>query len=337
MRTTTEPVLPADAGDTLPDSFMQIVRSFQESRILLSAVELDLFTAVGSGRTPAETAAAAGTDPRGTDILLHALAAMGLLEKRGERFHNGPIAERFLHAGAPHDWRSALMHSVALWPRWSHLTESVRTGTPAPRGDRNTADTESFISAMHHNAATRAAVILNAVDLSGARRMLDVGGGSAGYTVGFAQAIPGLTAEVADLEDVIPIAARNIAAAGLSDRITTRVCDLRSDPLGKGYDLVLISAICHMLDEKENADLMRRAAAALTPGGRLLVHDFILDPDRTAPRAGALFSVNMLVNTAGGRDFSETEYRGWMETAGFAEVRRVPLDAPTALMTGVRR
>jgi len=336
MTTTPEPSFPSGEAETLPDAFMQSVRSFQESRILLSALELDLFTAVGAGRTPADVAAAAATDPRGTDILLHALAAMGLVEKRDGRFFNGPLAERFLRAGAPHDWRAALMHSAALWHRWTHLTECVRTGTPAPRGARSEAEIESFIAAMHHNATARATGILRAVDVSGARRLLDVGGGSAGYAIAFARAVPGLTAEVADLEDVTPIAERNIDAAGLSGRVTTRVLDLRNDPLGAGYDLVLISAVCHMLDPDENADLIRRSAAALERGGRLLMHDYVLDPDRTGPRAGALFSVNMLVNTAGGRDYSEREYRGWMAAAGFTGVQRVPLEGPTALMTGTR-
>jgi SAM-dependent methyltransferase len=318
------------------DDFMQMIHVWRESRIVLTAIELDLFTAVGNGATVAEVARGLKTDRRGTDLLLHALAALGLVEKHGETFSNSPLAARFLCAGSPDDRRGALLHTAALWHRWSGLTQCVRTGEPAARGPRDEADTEAFIAAMHSNATQRAPALVAALDPSGVRRVLDVGGGSGGYAIALARAVPALRAEVLDLPDVLPLTTRYVAAAGLADRVTTKAGDLNTDDLGTGYDLVLISAICHMNSAAQNADLIRRAARALVPGGRVVVHDHVLEPDRTAPKAGALFAVNMLVNTPTGGNYTEEEYFGWMREAGLGDIAHLRLPGPTGLVVGRR-
>lgn len=322
------------AGSALPEDFLQSLRAWQESRIVLTAIELDVFSAVGAGATAGEVAKRLGSSARGTDILLHALAALGLLEKRGEAFSNGVVAERHLRAGAPHDLRAALKHNAALWQRWSHLSEVVRTGEPAPRPARDPEDDESFIAAMHMNASVRSPQVVEALGLAGARRALDLGGGSGAYAIAFARAVPGLTVEVVDTPDIVPLTRRYVAEAGLADRVTAREGDLRSGEYGHGFDLALLSAVCHMLAPEVNADLIRRAALALGPGGRLAIQDFVLDPGRTSPRAAAVFAVNMLVNTAAGTNYTEADYFGWMHAAGLTDVRRLPLDAPTVLVIG---
>ena len=319
-----------------PDDFTQMVNAWREGRIVLTAVELDLFSAIGAGATAAEIASRLAADLRGTGCLLHALAALGLLEKRAESFHNGPVAARFLCAGAPDDRRGALLHSAALWHRWSALTECVRTGRPADRGPRDEADTAAFIAAMHANSTQRAPALVAALELSGVRRVLDVGGGSGGYAIALARALPQARIEVLDLADVVPLTACYVAAAGVAARVRTRVGDLNADDFGAGYDLVLISAICHMNGPAQNGDLIRRAAHALAAGGRLAVLDHILDPDRTAPLAGAIFAVNMLVNTEAGGNYTEAEYFGWMRDAGLADVARIPIPDPAGLVVGTR-
>jgi cyclopropane fatty-acyl-phospholipid synthase-like methyltransferase len=167
------------------------------------------------------------------------------------------------------------------------------------------------------------------------RRMLDVGGGSGAYSIAFAQARPDLTGELLDLQSVVPIAQRHIAEAGLSARLAVRAGDLRTDPLGRDVDLVLISAICHMLSPDENRDLFRRARAALAPGGRVVVQEFVIDEGRTSPSHAALFAVNMLVGTEAGSTYTEAEYTAWLREAGFARVQRVRLPGPSDLIVAV--
>jgi len=321
-----------DAAGVMPDELAQSIRGFQESRVILTALELDLFTAIQSGATAAQAAATAGTDARATEMLLHALASLDLVRKEGAVFHNAPVAARFLAAGSPDSARMAMLHTARLWHRWSGLTECVRTGTATP-DDRGAEGTEAFIAAMHNNARQRAAQLAQAA-AAGASRMLDVGGGSGAYAIAFAQANPQLRAEVFDQPAVLTIAERHIREAGVEDRISTRVGDLRTDEFGGGYDLVLVSAICHMLSVEENRNLLARVHRALAEGGRVVIQDFLLRADKTGPRAAALFSLNMLVNTRGGASYSEDEYAVWLREAGFGEVRRIPLPGPAGVLVG---
>ena len=222
---------------------------------------------------------------------------------------------------------------------WSHLTECVRSGTAVAyeeiRG-RGEDWTEAFIAAMHRNAAERASEVARAVGFTSVWRMLDVGGGSGAYSIAFAKANPALVADILDLASVVPITQRYIREAGVADRVFTRVGDLRSEKLGRGYDLVFVSAICHMLSPEENRDLLGRCYAALAPGGRIVIQDFILEADKTAPAWGALFALNMLVGTRAGSSYSEPEYAGWLGSADFRDICHVRLPGPASLLIASR-
>jgi len=325
------------AAGVLPDHFQQAVRGFQPSRVLLTAIELDVFTSVGKGARSDEVAAALGTDPRATGMLLDALVALEILAKADGAYRNTPLSERYLVAGARDDARAALLHSANLWPRWSTLTECVRQGTSVAyreMQDRGDEWTTAFIAAMHRSAAARAPLVVRTAEVDRVHRMLDVGGGSGAYAIAFAQANPDMVVEVFDLPTVLPITRGHIEEAGLSDRITTRSGDLRSDGFGSGFDLVFLSAICHMLGSAGNQDLVGRCFAALSPGGRVLIQDFILTPDRTSPRSAALFALNMLVGTPEGSTYTSAQYRAWLSQAGFVDIRHVSLPGPTGLMFG---
>jgi len=326
-----------DAAGALPDDLAQTIRSFQDSRAVLTAIELDAFTAVAEGATAAQAAAKMGTDPRATEMLLNALAALGLLAKSSGVFHNTPVSARYFVAGSPDDSRAATMHTANLWRRWSTLTDCVREGAAVARREPREVDdrwTRPFIAAMHRNARERAPHVVRAVGTAGVRRMLDVGGGSGAYSIAFAQASPELRAEVLDRPEVLEIARGHIERAGLAGRVTTRVGDLRADNFGEGFDLVLVSAICHMLGADENRDLLRRCRQALAPRGRFVIQDFILEEDKTAPKMAALFSLNMLVGTERGASYNESEYAAWLGDAGFREVTRIRLPGPSGLMVG---
>jgi len=315
------------------ESLNAAARAFQESRAILTGMELDVFTALGEGQDARQTAARVGADARAVEMLLNALVACGLLTKQDGVFRNTPVAAQHLAGPA----RMAWMHTVHLWQSWSGLTESVRKGTAAQHGGVETRGaewTEAFIAAMHRNASERAPHVVQAIGTSGVRHFLDVGGGSGAYSIAFAQAAPALHADLLDLEPVTRIAGRHIAQAGLSGRVRTRVGDLRQGPLGENYDVVFVSAICHMLGEDENRDLIRRCREACAAGGRVVIQDFILTPDKTAPRHAALFALNMLVGTAGGSSYSAREYEEWMRAAGLRDVRHVPMTGPADLMIG---
>ena len=311
------------------------IRAFQESRAVLTGVELDIWSAVGDGATAAEVAAKVGTNPRSTGMLLNALVACELLSKTNGVYRATPVAKQHLTGAG----RMATMHAANLWHTWSSLTDAVRAGTSVyePQGGRGGADwTESFIAAMHRNASDRAPGVVRAIGVQGVTTVLDIGGGSGAYSIAFAQADPAITSDILDIEAVTHIAQRHIDEAGMRGRVRTIVGDLRTDKLGQNYDLVFLSAICHMLSEDENRDLLRRCFEACAAGGRVVIQDFILNADKTQPKFAALFALNMLVGTAAGNSYSEPEYSAWLRQAGFAKVRHVPLPGLTALMIGYR-
>jgi (2Fe-2S) ferredoxin/ubiquinone/menaquinone biosynthesis C-methylase UbiE len=328
----------AEAGIP-PDDIMQRMRAYQESRVILSGVELDIFTAVGKGARSEEVAKRIGTDPRATEMLMNALVATGMLTKAGGVFRNAPVAAQFYAERSPNDARAAAMHTVNFWARWSTLTDCVRAGTSVTFSEsaaRPEDWTRAFIAAMHRNAVDRAPLILQAVGTEGVRRLLDVGGGSGAYSIAFAKAVEGLQAEILDLETVLPIAQSHIEKAGVGNRVKTRAGDLRTDKLGHGFNLVLVSAICHMLGVDENRDLLKRCYQALAPQGRVVIQDFILDADKTSPKTGALFALNMLVGTKNGSSYSEEEYAAWLREARFGDIRHLRLPGPTGLIVGRR-
>jgi hypothetical protein len=325
------------SSGALPDELQQTIRAFQESRVILTALELNVFTAVGRGAEAAEVAARVAADPRATEMLLNALVAMGLLFKLDARFKNTPDGERYFVDGSGTSAREGLMHTAHLWPRWSTLTECVRTGTAVQAqevAERGREWTEAFIAAMHRIAAERAPLVVRAVGAERVRNMLDVGGGSGAYSIAFAGANRELRAEIFDLPAVVPIARAHVERAGLSGRVTTRSGDLRIDSFGEGYDLVFLSSICHMLDANENLDLLRRCRAAVGAEGRVVIQDFILNSGKTAPKSAALFSLNMLVGTRRGSSYSIDEYSAWLQDAGFKDIGHIRLPGPSGLVVG---
>ena len=325
-----------DEAGILPDDLNDMARSFMPARALLTALELDIFTAVGAGAPAQRVAQKIGTANRATEMLLNALVSLKLLEKRDGKFFNSEASARFFAESSRDNARGGLLHTANLWHRWSTLTDAVRAGTSVTPRVRDDNWAKTFIAAMDRNAKERAGAVVKAVAPNGIRRVLDLGGGSGAYSIALARAVPGLRAEILDSRDVVPLTEEYIRKAGLTDRISTHVGDMLSDPLGENYDLVLVSAICHMFAPDENRVLFERIFNCLAPKGQIVVQDFILEPDRTAPRAAALFALNMLVGTAAGSTYSEPEYANWLRDAGFSNVRRVRLPGPSGLMIGVR-
>ncbi|MGO8797138.1 MAG: methyltransferase [Candidatus Sulfotelmatobacter sp.] len=323
-----------DEAGILPDDVNEMIRAFMPSRTVLTGLELDIFTAVGEGASAEDVARKIHSDSRATEMLLNALVSVKLLEKADGRFGNTPVSARFFVEGSPDNARHGLIHMAHIWHRWSKLTDCVHAGTSVA-AERDEEDwVKAFIAAMDRNAKERAGAVVRAVGSTQIKRMLDLGGGSGAYSIAFARAIPDLKSDLMDLADVVPLTQEYVRKAGLAERITARVGDMLRDPLGENYDLILISAICHMFSPQENRELFRRAYGALAAKGQIVVQDFILEANKTAPRAAALFSLNMLVGTKAGSSYSEAEFASWLRDAGFKDVRRVRLPGPSGLMMG---
>jgi ubiquinone/menaquinone biosynthesis C-methylase UbiE len=324
--------------DTIsPNRINEMVMGFRQSRILLTAYELELFTALsGESKSSAEIAKMLGTDQRATDRLMNALCGIELLTKKGDKFSNAPIANKFLVKSSP-DYMAGLGHVVHLWDSWSTLTEAVYKGHPVidkKINDRGDQWLTAFIAAMHDRAKKNAAVVVSELDLSEVLQVLDVGGGSGAYAMAFVKAKKDIKAAVFDLPNVIPITGKYIETEGFGGKVNTIVGDYHVDPLGKGYGLVFLSAIIHSNSPGENIKLLKKCSKALNPGGQVVVQDFIMDEDRTTPPFGALFALNMLVGTEAGDTYTEAEVSQWMTNAGLSGIKRIDTPSGTSLIIG---
>jgi len=298
-------------------------RAFMDSRIVLTAVELDLFTLLdGTPMTLEEVTVEAGLSSRGAPILLDGLAALGLLEKRNGRYSPGADALT-LSSKHPQSVLPMMRHTASLWNRWSELTAIVRTGKggerPAGAFD-DPAELEAFIGAMHVVGRDAAAIIARAVRAEGSRKLLDVGGATGTYAEAFLREYPNMVATVFDRPPVIEMARRRLESLEIWPRVTLAAGDFYRDYLPGGHDLVLLSAIIHQNSPEQNVDLYRKCFDALVPGGRILIRDHVLSEDRTRPVSGALFALNMLACTNGVNCYTLTDIAEALEKAGFERV-----------------
>ena len=327
-----------EKAGVLPDRLDQMIRGYMPSRCLLTALELDIFTAVGEAGNAEQIGTKIRANARAAGMLLNALVALGLLSKSGDDYKNTPESARFFVQGSKDNHRNGLLHTANIWRSWSTLTDAVRSGTRVPSSRDDTPEwTRNFIAGMQRNAKDRAPLLVKALGTTGVRRILDLGGGSGVYSIAFASACPDVQCEILDIPEVVPLTAGYVSQAGVSAQVSLRTGDMLEDDFGSGYDIIMLNAICHMFSEEQNRDIFRRAHQALAPNGRLVVQDFILNSEKTGPQQAALFSLNMLVNTDAGASYSEFEYTHWMKAAGFTEVCRINLPGPGSLIVGLAK
>ena len=322
------------------DDLMQLVYMFRPIRIVLSAFELDVFSVIGvKAMTSAEIAKRAKTDARGMDRLLNALCALGLLSKRMGKFANTPLSKKYLVSGRP-DFLAGLGHSADMWNSWSTLTQAVVHGkTVIKRGPlkRKGRQLSGFIAAMDQRASAQAKETIKRLDLTGVRRTLDIGGGSGAYSIALAQAKKDIQATVFELPDVIPLTRAYVKKSRVAARIDFIGGDFHRGGFGSSYDLILLSAIIHMNSLPDNLALLKKAVRALSPGGQLVIQDYIMSEDRARPEQGAFFALNMLTRTEAGDAYTEREVRTLMKKAGLSRIARINMPSATSLMVGRKR
>jgi len=311
-------------------SWLRQTSSFAASRIILTANNFRIFDhLVLPGKTAQLLSRRISADARATELLLNSLVAIGLLEKKKDVYRNTPIASRYLVSGKPGYQGDILRHYSTLWDNWSGLDTVLKTGKP----NRKARNHEAFILGMHNLALLKVKNVLAALDLRGVKRVLDLGGGPGTYAMTFAR--QGKEAVIMDFPETLKIAKRLIDKEGLSKKISLLPGDFTGDDIGSDYDLILISQIFHAYDAKTCISMLKKCRQALNRGGKVVAQEFLLDETHTSPPWGALFAINMLVNTPGGRTYTTKEMTGWMNKAGFRDMKTTFLD-DTVLITAAK-
>ena len=314
----------AAAPTMINEKVMAETRSFMQSRVILTAAELDLFTHLEQKPSTAdEIADRLGLERKALTRLLDCLVIFGFIEKERGPYCNTEEGA-LLSANHPESALPMVLHMNHLWNTWSGLTERVRKGQdpqtkPGLKFDEKSM--KAFIGAMHIAAKDLSSEIAEDYNLDPFNKLLDIGGASGTYSIAFLRKNSKMRAVIFDLKEVIPMAKERLQEEGLFDRVEFAAGDFYKDALPTGCDLALLSAIIHQNSIEENGTLFLKIHRALEPGGVILIRDHIMDESRTKPPAGAVFALNMLVNTRGGDTYTFREVKEALEKAGFKDIR----------------
>lgn len=292
------------------EELRKIWGAFRAPRVLMTANEFRVFDHLCEPRTAVALAKRLKTDVRATSILLDALTGLGLLKKRAGVYRNAPVADELLVRGKPYYQGDIISHASNLWDNWSGLNEVLATGKPF----RFAHDHKAFILGMHNIAVLKAKDIIRAIGLNGVSTSIDIGGGPGTYSIEMARC--GVAATLYDFPETITIA-QKLAKKNGATGVLFQKGDFLHDAVKGTFDLALVSQVLHAYSAEDNLALIKKVRSILNPGGRIAIQEFFIEPNHAVPHYNALFSVNMLVNTEGGRCYAIPEMKKWLRSAGF--------------------
>lgn len=295
-------------------------------RVAGAASKLGIFEALAAGRrTAAEVAESTGVNERGAKLLLETLKAYGYVANGGGAYELTPVSEKWMLRGRPGSYAETLeFWDSLLYGLWGELEKSVTTGAPPVDWYRwleaNPKTLKTFQTMLAGIARHSAPEVVAAVPVEGEARVLDVGGSHAIYSMAFCRAHPGVRATVLDFPGALAVGRENAKAEGLEERIEFVAGDFLAEPLGEGFDVVLLASIVHGLSPEQNVALLKRVHAATKPGGRVVVVEQTEGEGQARnPVSEAFmrtFSLNMF-HLQGAQTYSYAEIAGWMTEAGF--------------------
>ena len=327
-----------------PGLIMQLALAYRASAVFFAASDLDVFSHIGSDAlTAADVASRCGAAAEPLRMVLETCADAGLLKRDGDRFRNTPTTDTFLTKGRPAYLGDSLKYARDLYPAWGAMTQLVKTGRPTMPPEtilgEDKAKTRAFVMAMHERARGIGSVLPHNVDLTGRKRLIDVGGGPGTYSVALCRNTPGLTSTVLDRPGVLDVTRELIDAAGFADRVTLMPGDYLTTPFGSGFDVALLSGMMHRETGEGVNLLLRKTFEALEPGGQIMVSDVFFDDDRkNTPPFATSFALNMMLTSNHGSAHAKTEMARWMEANGFRNiaVHDMPKPNPHTLIIGFK-
>ena len=330
-----------------PDGILQLGTSFWGSKALLSAVELGVFSALASGPSNLEALRKRiGLHPRAARDFLDTLVALKMLEREGGVYRNSTETDTFLDRAKPSYIGGMLeMANTRLYRFWGSLTEALRTGEHQNEGKHGEdffaamyAKPEvlhGFLTAMSGISAGPAHAIAAKFRWDDYRSFVDVGAAQGMVPVTLARAYPHLGGIGFDLPQVQPGFEEFVAEQGLSDRVRFQAGNFFEDEL-PGADVIVMGHVLHDWDLARKKRLLTKAFAALPKGGAVIVYDAIIDDDRRKNAFGLLMSLNMLIETPGGFDYTGADCSAWMREAGFTATRVEHLVGPECMVIGIK-
>jgi ubiquinone/menaquinone biosynthesis C-methylase UbiE len=317
-----------------PGPILDLANAFFGSCVLFVASDVGIFKRLAEqdGLDAAALAGDLNCSARGLQLLLDACVAEGLLTKSGDAYSNAPLTRVFLVPGSPADLSTAIRYNRDIYGAWGKLAEFAKTGKPVERPEIHLGEdeqrTRTFVMSMHGRAMGIGRGVIPLLNLTGRKKLLDVGGGPGTFSVLISGAFPEIECTVLDLPEVVKVASELIARQGAASRVHVLLGDYHTTPFPDGFDAVIFFGMLHQESPDDIRKLARKAFEALEPGGIVHVMDMMTDETHTAPQFSALFALTMALTTENGWVFSSAELKGWLEEAGFVDFEVGPLPPP---------
>jgi SAM-dependent methyltransferase len=338
----------APDGAVTPEHILQVGLGFWGAKVLLSAVEMEVFTHLAQHPGSLDDVRGRlGLHQRAAQDFLDTLVGLGFLQRTNGSYSNTSATDLFLDKRKPSYLGGILeMANLRLYPFWGHLTEALRTGLPQNEMKSggpslfaalyaDPARLRGFLQAMSGLSRGANMAIAARFPWKDYRTFVDVGTAQGDLALQVALAHPHLTGTGFDLAEVGPIFEEYVEHHGVTDRLTFKAGDFFADPLPK-TDVVMMGHILHDWDLAQKRALIEKAFDALRPGGAFIVYEAIIDDDRRQNVFGLMMSLNMLIETPGGFDYTGAQCIGWMKDAGFSSARVEHLVGPDSMVVGIK-
>ena len=334
-------------AEVTPEQIMQLGMGFWGSKVLLSAVEFEVFTALGEGPLTSEALRERlGLHARGHVDFLDALVSLGMLERQDGHYANAPIAAVFLDKNKASYIGAILeMANARLWHSWGKLSDALRTGKPQSEsgGSDDVFDTlysdparlEQFLRSMTAIHFATGQALARKFPWKNYKTCIDIGTAQGGVIVEIARENRHITGGGFDLPQAKPIFEAYVQAQGMADRLKFHTGDFFKEPIPHA-DVITMGHILHNWNLDEKKVLIRKAYEALPEGGAFVVFESLIDDERRHNAVGLLMSLNMLIETPGGFDFTGADCRQWLKEAGFRETRIEHLQGPESMVVGIK-
>ena len=322
-------------SDDSANTIQQIASAFQQSRCLLSACELDIFTIIGNDqKTAKEIAISAGTHEKSTEKLLNALCAIHLLNKTENKYSNTKGTRRYLVKTRP-EYIGNMMFLTHQWEKWDHLTEAIRTGKAVSYQDISDKPREwvaTYVESSYWRALQKAPDVVKAINLQDINSILDLGCGSGVYSIEFKKAKPSMSVTAYDLPTILYETLKVITRAGMERDIEIVSGDFTRDEIPGKYDAIFISKVLLYYSFWENVALLNKLFNLLNHKGTLIIHDTVINDNKTAPESATIDALHLLVNTESGDVFTESDLWMMLKESWFTHQKTIATPFDTSII-----
>lgn len=316
---------------------LSLGRAFWDSQVLLTSINLDLFEYIKNFDAPENIAKKLSVNVRGIKMLLDSLVALGFVEKRKNEYKVKDKFRPYLLKDSEKSLFSILKHYSAMWNDWGKLIASIKSGKPFDRRKKDKEESYHFINGMDNLTKFYKDLIIENIDFKKAKKLLDVGSGPATYLREMLKKNIKLKAVIVDLPSATFVAKEKLAKEKLQERVTFIEGSLEEKNFGKDYDIVLISQVLHSLNVKLRKIAIKKTFDALNRGGKIYIHEFYLNENRTFPKDNVVFCLNMLLHADGGNNLTVSEIKNLLKEGGFEVTKVVKFKTPsTVLIEGTK-